>query len=708
MARPLCLLLGVLALVWVIFVISPQTYRPLMLLVGVWATFRVKATPGRRGIAIDTAWVVAALFGLGWPLSNGEAFWTRAANPTGGDVLAGTVACLVVLEATRRTTGWILPVTAALFGLYALAGPSLAAVGLTPLAHRGYDLPRLIGNLYMTLEGMYGLPLDVAVTYIILFNLYGAVLEKSGAGTFFLDFSLRLSRGRRPSADQATATQAATDLAERRAAGRSVTLAGFLLGTVSGSGVATTVTLGSVAWPVLRRVGVPADTAGAMLAASGIGALLSPPTLGAAAFLIAEYLRISYLEVLVMATIPTLLYYLSILLMIEGDVATAVTVVPAEPERPDVPERPDAPIRPVVPGVPGGPVPFLHFGSLVLVAVLMAVGLSPFLAVFWATIAAIGVSLIGPAADRLGPRRLPDAIVAGAEDVLPVLATTAVAGLIVGVVTLTGLGLKAAGLIVGLAGGSLPLTVLLAALAVWVLGLAVPVTASYILSAVMIVPALTSVGVPPMAAHMFIFYYAVLSEVSPPTALAPFAAASLTGGRPFRTMILTWKYALAGVPRAVRLHAGPARRGPAAAGRLAGRGGEHGDGGRRRRRAGGGGGRARPPARAVADSRPGHRRRRPAVSSRPVGGRPWVGDAGARACHRLARGSGAPSGRRLRPYLRLPDACGVAQARLPSRERSTWRERARGARREATRIRKTPGLRSSAPQALRQVCRIRT
>ncbi len=127
---------------------------------------------------------------------------------------------------------------------------------------------------------------------------------------------------------------------------------------------------------------------------------------------------------------------------------------------------------------------------------------------------------------------------------LSVLATTAVAGIIVGVVTLTGLGLKAAGLIVGLAGGSLALTVIFSAIAVWILGLAVPVTASYIISAVMVVPALTQVGVAPAAAHMFIFYYAVLSEVSPPTALAPFAAAALTGGRPFRTMMLTWKYSL--------------------------------------------------------------------------------------------------------------------------------------------------------------------
>ncbi|HEX5217077.1 MAG TPA: TRAP transporter fused permease subunit, partial [Vicinamibacterales bacterium] len=488
MAAVFCFLLSALSLVWVLFVISPQVYRPLMLLLGVWAIFRARPTAGRYGPAIDTLWVIAGLIGLGWPLANGEAFLYRAASPTGGDVLAGVLAIAVILEATRRTTGWILPVSAAAFIAYAFAGPWFATIGLSGLAHRGYDLPRLIGNLYMTLEGMYGLPLDVAVTYIILFSLYGAVLERSGAGQFFLDFAMSFSSRGNSAA----------------AAGRSVTLAGFLLGTVSGSGVATTVTLGSVAWPVLRRVGYEADTAGAMLAASGIGALLSPPTLGAAAFLIAEYLRISYLQVLVMATIPTVLYYLSILLMIEGDRPRAAaegggittTVTPRPPMR-----------------------LYVHFLSLILVAILMALGMSPFRAVFYATLAAIVVSWVGRQEDRLGSRRLVEAIVAGGEDVLPVLGTTAVAGIIVGVVTLTGLGLKSAGLIVGAAGGSLILTVLYSAVAVWILGLAVPVTASYIISAVMVVPALTQVGVAPVAAHMFIFSYAVLSEVSPPTAL---------------------------------------------------------------------------------------------------------------------------------------------------------------------------------------------
>jgi len=559
-ARVLSFLLSAFALTWVLVVISPQTYRPLMLFVGVWAILRAFPTRGRWGGAVDLVWVVLAIFGLGWPLANGEAFLYRAASPTGGDILAGLAAMLVVLEAARRTTGWILPLSAIGFLLYALVGPWLGAVGLGGIAHRGYDLPRLVGNLYMTLEGLYGVPLDVAVTYIILFSIFGAVLEQSGAGRFFLDFAMRISsRGN-----------------QAKAAGRSVTLAGFLLGTVSGSGVATTVTLGSVAWPILRRVGYGPETAAAMLAASGIGALLAPPTLGAAAFIIAEYLRISYLQVLVMATIPVILYYVSILLMIEGETSTraagssgapgttsarnelARSASPGEDARHD-PAHHQAPGAPVAPGEPAPPVSgalhYLHFSSLVVVAALMVLGLTPFRSVFYATLVAIALSFLQHG-ERLGPRRLAKAIEGGGRDILPVLATTAVAGLIVGVVTLTGLGLKAAGVIVGAAGGQLVPTVLLAAIAVWFLGLAVPVTASYIISAVMVAPALIMVGVPDVAAHMFIFYYSVLSEVSPPTALAPFAAAALTGGRPIRTVMLTWKFALPAflVPLAFTLH----------------------------------------------------------------------------------------------------------------------------------------------------------
>jgi TRAP transporter 4TM/12TM fusion protein len=362
----------------------------------------------------------------------------------------------------------------------------------------------------MTLEGIFGVPLDVTATYIVLFTIYGAVLEHSGAGRFFIDW--------------AAATVGRTRSGS--AAGRTVTVAGYLLGAVSGSGVANTVMLGAVAWPMMRRAGYPADTGGAVLAAAGIGAILAPPAMGAAAFLIAEYLKITYLDVIAMAAVPALLYYLSVFMMVEAD-----------SHRHAVRDM-DVAVPSVWAVTRQG---WHHFGSLLAIVVLMTRGLTAFRAVFWATVLAIAASFLRRET-ALFPRRLGRALASGARGVLPVVATTATAGIIVGVVTLTGLGLKVAGVIVSLAGGSLALTAIYAAIAVWVLGLAVPVTASYIIAAVMIAPALTSVGIAPAAAHMFIFYYAVLSEVSPPTALSPFAAAAITGGNPFRTTMISWKY----------------------------------------------------------------------------------------------------------------------------------------------------------------------
>ncbi len=507
--------LSLYALYWVLFIVQPQVYRVSFLLVALVLTFLL--FPFTRGDLRGVSWwdwtlIAAAIAALSWPIADFNAFIYRATDPKPIDVGLGAIAILLVLEATRRAVGWILPVTAAAFLVYAYAGPQFDRIGLSLLAHRGYGADRLIGTLYMTLEGIFGVPLDVAATYIVLFTIYGAVLEHSGAGAFFINWAMAAMGRSRSGAGP----------------GRTVTLAGFLLGTVSGSGVATTVMLGSVSWPLLKRAGYSPETGGAILSAAGIGALLSPPTLGAAAFLIAEFLRISYLQVLVMAMVPTLLYYLSIVLMIEADSRRLGT-------------------RPTDAGAPGllelTKRYWYHFTSLAAIAVLMVTGLSAFRAVFWATVLAFALSFVRRES-ALTPPRLFAALRTGGAGVLGVAATTATAGIIVGVVTLTGLGLKVAGIIVALAGGHLFLTVVYSAIAVWLLGLAVPVTASYIIAAVMVAPALIHAGVPDFAAHMFIFYYAVLSEVSPPTALSPFAAAAITGGNPFRTMMLTWKYTL--------------------------------------------------------------------------------------------------------------------------------------------------------------------
>jgi TRAP transporter 4TM/12TM fusion protein len=375
-------------------------------------------------------------------------------------------------------------------------------------------------------------------------------------------------------------------------AGRSVVASSFLLGGPSGSGVATTVMIGTVAWPMLRKAGFERNAAGGLLAAGGLGAIISPPVLGAAAFLIAEFLKISYLDVIWMAVIPTCLYYASLLFMVELDAfrfGARQVVFKQEMSLVQMTRRYG-----------------FHFVSLIAVVLFMVVGYSPMLSVFYSTLLAFvmsalapetalgpprlliplllagvvaaifsvipgeaastvaaafsdylplfvllsiaGLAVIGlfPAGQRAVPSsaKLTSALADGSIGVLGAATTCAAAGLIVGVVTLTGLGLKFSAIVIAYAGGSLLLTAIYTGLIVWVIGLAVPVTASYIICAVIAAPALIKLGVPDFAAHMFIFYYAVLSEVSPPTALSPFAAAAITGGDPYKTTMHAWKYTL--------------------------------------------------------------------------------------------------------------------------------------------------------------------
>jgi TRAP transporter 4TM/12TM fusion protein len=459
-----------------------------------------------RGLGVDIALALISVFVFAYPFIDLEPFMYRVANPTFLDVMVGVLAMFLVLEATRRSTGFALPLLVLMSLAYALWGGILPE----PWGHRGYTMTRIVALEYMTLNGLFGTPVEVSSTFIILFTIYGAVLEISGAGKFFVDFALGCM-GK-----------------SRAGAGRAVTLASFLLGTVSGSGAATTVTLGSVAWPLLKRSGYDRESAGGLLAAGGIGAILSPPVLGAASFLIAEILKISYLEVLIMASIPTILYYASILFMVEGD-AKRFSLKQVTLGKIDV----MALTRQY----------WFHFASLVTIVVFMALGFTAMTAVFYSILISIVTSYLNRVS-ALYPRKLIAALAAGTKQVLGVASTCACAGIIVGVINLTGIGLKFSGIIVDMAGGNLYITLIFAAIILLILGLALPITASYIVAAVMIAPALTKLGVSEAAAHMFIFYYAVLSEVSPPTALSPFAAAAITGGNPFKTTMLAWKYTL--------------------------------------------------------------------------------------------------------------------------------------------------------------------
>jgi TRAP transporter 4TM/12TM fusion protein len=510
LATTLLVVMSVFHLYAAVDIVPAQVLRPIHVgftLLLVFLLFPIAKRFRNRLMWWDIVCALVGVATIAYLLAGGDEFWDRNTLPSNSDLFFGVAFVLLVLEACRRTSGWIMLFVISTFLAYAFVGPWLPG----SWQHRGYDIASMTGFLYQTLEGIFGTAVDVSSTLIILFTIYGAFLQQSGAGKFFLDWSFA-AMGGKPTG-----------------AGRTVVLSSFLLGGPSGSGVATTVTIGSVAYPMLERAGYGKDAAGGLLAAGGLGAIISPPVLGAAAFLIAEFLKISYLDVLLMATIPTILYYLSLFLMVEIDARKfgmrEVTPL-VEMKLGDLTRR-----------------YWYHFGSLVSIVVFMAMGYSPILSVFYATIVTYLASFIRRDT-AMGVRKLVVALKDGSGQMLNVAATCAAAGVIVGVVAKTGLGLKFSAIVIDYAGGSLSLTALYTALIVWVIGLAVPVTASYIICAVIAAPALTKLGVPDFAAHMFIFYYAVLSEVSPPTALSPFAAAAITGGDPYMTTLQSWKYTL--------------------------------------------------------------------------------------------------------------------------------------------------------------------
>ncbi|MBL8569669.1 MAG: TRAP transporter fused permease subunit [Phreatobacter sp.] len=528
---------------------------------------------------VDWIFAAVALYTAVYLSLNIDAYKSRAMRPAPEELVLGLALILLVLEATRRAVGWILPAIALVFLVYCYAGSGWLIPDV--FEHRGFTLNRIIGQNFLTLEGIFTTPLDVAATFIILFTIYGAVLDRGGAGRFFIEWAFALF-GKNPSPS---------------APGRAVVASGFLLGTVSGSGVATTVTVSSLAWPMLKRSGYSPNVAGGMLSAAGIGATLSPPTLGAAAFIIAEFLDVDYLQILIYATIPTILYYVSCWLMTEAD-SRRMNVSAVRTSDASLWELTKA----------GG----YHFISLGAIAIFLVLGFTSFMAVYWSIVVAFVLSMLRPdsqlvtrsgfligcgaalAAHFFGLSDIPrtlgmhelfdgrlsvasfwgiaaavtasgaqsllaaqagrdlpaggtamiEALIDGTRSTLAIVAVCACAGVIVSVVNLTGLGLTISGIIIAAGGSNVFLILLMAAIAMWILGLSVPVTASYIIAAVMLVPALVKVGVPPAAAHMFMFYYAVLADVSPPTALAPFAASAITGGEPFRTTMQAWKYTL--------------------------------------------------------------------------------------------------------------------------------------------------------------------
>jgi TRAP transporter 4TM/12TM fusion protein len=457
---------------------------------------------------LDIGLALLGVATIAYALWDLDKFIRRSTLPNPTDFAMGIVAILLLVEISRRTVDTTFTLVLIGFLLYAYFGQYFPG----PLSHKGYDLDRIVGHMYMTLEGIFGVPLSVSVSFVTLFVVYGTFMDAAGAGTFWLELSLAVM-GR-----------------SSASAGRGAIITTALLGGPQGSGVATTMSVTPVMWPILRKAGYRADMAAGLIAAGGIGAVISPPLMGAAAFLIMQFLNVSFWDVVIMVTVPTLLYYIGTFFMVEIE-ARKYGFIPPESSG----KSAWAVMR-----TRGH-----HLISMLVLIVLLGMGRSPEDSAIWALLATVATSFLSrDRGEWLTPRRILEAAVEGARNMLPVAGLLAAAGLIVGVFSLTGLGLKVSSLIMSLSGGDPLLALFLAMIASFLVGLSLPITATYIMTVVMVAPALVKVGLPMHVAHMLAFYFAVLSEVSPPVGLSPSAAAAVTGGNPFRSMMQAWKYSL--------------------------------------------------------------------------------------------------------------------------------------------------------------------
>jgi TRAP transporter 4TM/12TM fusion protein len=424
-------------------------------------------------------------------------------------VTVGAVLVVAVLDATRRMLGNAIPVIAGIFLLYAFFGQYIPMAG-----HSGYSFERIIGNLAMATEGIYGPVLGVSATYIFLFVLFGAFLEYSGANTFFIDISMAFF-GR-----------------TRGGPAKVATVASGLFGMVSGSCVANVMAVGPLTIPMMTRLGYPPNFAGGIISVAGTGGQIMPPVMGAAAFIIAETLQTSYLEVCKAAFIPAVLYYMSLWFIID---CRANRTKIRSLEKHEVPDWKKV----LAKGF------YLAAPVILLVVFLAVLNWSPLKAGLWSIISLIAVAMIRKET-RFTVKKLMEAMALGAKSCLTVAIVCAIAGVIIGVLNLTGLSIKFSQLLVTLSMGYTPVLLVLTMIAGLILGMGMTATSVYIVLAVLVAPALVSMGVEPMAAHLFTFYFGILSAITPPVAIASFAAASITKTSPTQVGFEGWKIGCAG------------------------------------------------------------------------------------------------------------------------------------------------------------------
>lgn len=456
-----------------------------------------------RGSALLLA--VLAVLSSVYIIVQQESLVARSGNPTTLDLVAGAVALIAVLELARRTTGNGLVVVAVLALAYAFLGPWLPGI----LAHRGYGVRRLVEHLFLSTEGIWGIPLGVSADFVFLFVLFGAVLEVAGGGALLIALAERVAGN------------------SRGGPAKTAAVASAFMGSLSGSAVANVVTTGTFTIPLMKRAGFKPFFAGGIEAAASTGGQLMPPIMGAGAFILATWTNIPYARVAAGAVIPALLYYVALLATIHFRAGRMGIEPRRSSEHDPVLNR-------------------LHLLlPLGLVVGLLAAGRSPMRAAFWGVISGAAFTLLRPET-RLNRERAVSILESAARGGVQVAAACAAAGIVVGVASLTGIGLRMSELIIQVSQGNLFIALILTALGSIVLGMGLPTTAAYVVLAALGAPALTDLGVPLLAAHMFIFYFGCISNVTPPVSLAAFAAAGIAEANPVKTAFAAVLLAVAG------------------------------------------------------------------------------------------------------------------------------------------------------------------
>jgi TRAP transporter 4TM/12TM fusion protein len=424
------------------------------------------------------------------------------------DWVFGVIIILLVLEATRRIIGVPMALVGVLSLVYAYLGPYLPA----RIAHPGFPLTQVLEHLYLTSEGIFGIPLGASATFIFLFVLFGAFLEKSGAGKFFIDLACGLAGGIRGGPAQVAVVTSALE------------------GTVSGSAVANTIGSGTFTIPLMKSLGYKAHFAAAVEASASTGGQIMPPVMGVAAFILAEFVGIPYISVCVAALIPALLYFLAVGFMVDFEAAKlGLKGLPRE-MRPDLKKILREGLHLLLP--------------LFALIYFLVEGYTAFRAAFYAIVVVIASSFLRKST-RMSLSSIVSALELGALNAIMVAVACASAGIIIGVISLTGLGVKFVALVVNFSQGILFLALPLVMLASLLLGMGVPTTAAYIMVAALAVPALVELGVDRLAAHLFAFYFACVSAITPPVAVAAYAGAGIARANPFLVGVTAVKLAIA-------------------------------------------------------------------------------------------------------------------------------------------------------------------